>query len=81
MRTIVSYNLFSSKVYMKVKQFIKKLRQVGVEIIGGRGKGGHILARYKGKHAAIPMHGDADMEKIFISKICKQLGIKFKEVA
>jgi len=66
---------------MKVKQFIQKLRRAGVEIIGGRGKGGHMLARYNGKQATIPIHGDADMGKIFLSKICKQLGITFKKIA
>ncbi len=66
---------------MKAKQFIQKLRRVGVKVIGGRGKGGHMLARYKGKQATIPTHGDADMGRIFLSKICKQLGITFKDLA
>lgn len=65
---------------MKVKQFIRKLRQAGVEIIEGRGKGGHVLARYKGKQATIPVHGDTDMGDIFLKKICKQLGIVFEEI-
>lgn len=65
---------------MKVKQFIQKLRRMGVEIIEGRGKGGHVLAKYKGKQTTIPIHGDADMGNIFLKKICKQLGIKFEEI-
>jgi mRNA interferase HicA len=65
---------------MKVKQFIQKLRKIGVEIIEGRGKGGHILAKYQGKQTTIPIHGDADMGSIFLKKICKQLGIKFEDV-
>jgi predicted RNA binding protein YcfA (HicA-like mRNA interferase family) len=65
---------------MKVKQFIQKLRRSGVEIIERRGKGGHVLAKYKDKQATIPIHGDADMGNIFLKKICKQLGIKFEDI-
>lgn len=65
---------------MKCKQFIQKLRRVGVEIIMGRGKGGHCLARYNGKQATIPIHGDADLGKLFLRKICKQLGIYFEDI-
>jgi predicted RNA binding protein YcfA (HicA-like mRNA interferase family) len=65
---------------MKVKQFIQKLRRAGVEIIEGRGKGGHVLAKYNGKQATIPVHGDADMGNIFLKKICKQLGIAFEDI-
>lgn len=65
---------------MKVKQFIQKLRRVGVEIIEGRGKGGHVLAKYRGKQTTIPIHGDADMGNIFLKKICKQLEIKFEDI-
>jgi mRNA interferase HicA len=65
---------------MKGKQFIKKLRGIGVEIIEGRGKGGHCLARYKGKQTTIPTHGDADMSNWFLKKICKQLGICFEDI-
>lgn len=65
---------------MKVKQFIQKLRRAGVEIVEGRGKGGHVLAKYKDKQTTIPVHGDADMGNIFLKKICKQLGITFEEI-
>lgn len=65
---------------MKAKQFIQKLRRNGVEIIEGRGKGGHVLAKYNGKQTTIPIHGDADMGNIFLKKICKQLGIKFEDI-
>jgi len=65
---------------MKGKQFIQKLRKIGVEIIEGRGKGGHCLVKYKGKQTTIPVHGDADMGNIFLKKICKQLGLNFKDI-
>jgi len=65
---------------MKVKQFIQKLRRIGVEIVEGRGKGGHVLAKYKENQATIPVHGDADMGPVFLKKICKQLGIEFKDI-
>jgi mRNA interferase HicA len=57
---------------MKVKQFLKKLHGTGVEIVEGRGKGGHVLAKYKDKQTTIPVHGNADMGNIFLKKICKQ---------
>jgi len=65
---------------VKVKQFIKKLRQAGVNIIEGRGKGGHVLAKYNGKQTTIPIHGDADVGNIFLKKRCKQLGIALDEI-
>ena len=65
---------------MKVKQFIQKLRKIGVEVIEGRGKGGHVLAKYNSKQTTIPVHGDADIGNIFLKKICKQLGIKFEDI-
>ena len=60
---------------MKAKQLIKRLRKHGVELIKGRGKGGHQLARYRGKQTTIPVHGDKDLGPQLIELICKQLGI------
>lgn len=65
---------------MKAKQFIQKLRRIGVKIIEGRGKGGHVLAIYKDKKTTIPIHGDTDISPIFIKKICKQLTISSEEL-
>jgi len=60
---------------MKSKQVIRKLKKIGVEFTKGRGKGGHQLARYKGKQTTIPVHGDSDLGPNFIKIMCKQLGI------
>ena len=60
---------------MKSKQLIRKLKKIGVEFTKGRGKGGHQLARYKGKQTTIPVHGDSDLGPNFIKIMCKQLGI------
>ena len=65
---------------MKPKQFIQKLRRFGVEIIEGRGKGGHVLAKYHGMQTTIPIHGNTDLGNVLIKKICKQLEIKFDEI-
>jgi len=65
---------------MKGRQFLQKLRKIGVVIIEGRGKGGHCLVKYNGRQTTIPVHGDADMGNIFLKKICKQLGIDPKSV-
>ena len=60
---------------MKARQLIKRLKNQNVEIIRGRGKGGHYLAKYRGKQTTIPVHGDSDLGPNFIRMICKQLGI------
>ncbi len=65
---------------MKVKQFIQKLRRIGATIVEGRGKGGHVLVKFRDKKTTIPIHGDMDMSHIFLKKICKQLGISFEEL-
>ena len=65
---------------MKGREFIRKLKRIGVEITKGRGKGGHCLARYKGKQATIPVHGDVDIATPFLKELCKQLGIDPRNV-
>ncbi len=65
---------------MKGKQFIKRLRSHGVEIIEKRGKGGHVLAKFGGKQSTIPVHGDTDFDPVFLQKICKQLGVDPKDI-
>jgi mRNA interferase HicA len=56
---------------MKVRELIRKLRRPGVEIVRGRGKGGHVPARYQGRQATIAVP--------FVKEICKQLGIDPKD--
>jgi mRNA interferase HicA len=70
----------SYHVFMKAKQFLKKLKYLGVEFEAGRGKGGHYLARYQGKQTTVPVHGDADISPVFMKIICKQLGINPKDL-
>jgi mRNA interferase HicA len=65
---------------MKGKQFIKRLKQYGVEIIEKRGKGGHVLAKFGGKQTTIPVHGDADFDPAFLKHILKQLGIDPEDI-
>ncbi|MBW1940828.1 MAG: type II toxin-antitoxin system HicA family toxin [Deltaproteobacteria bacterium] len=56
---------------MKSRELLRKLKKIGVEFVKGRGKGGHQLARYRGKQATIPVHGDADIGPQFIKMLCK----------
>lgn len=60
---------------MKGKQLIKKLRALGVEIETGRGKGGHVQARFNDKKAVIKTHGAKDLSNNYVKLVCKQLGI------
>lgn len=43
-------------------------------MIAGRGKGAHVLLRYKGRQTTLPVHS-ADLAPHFIRMICKQLGL------
>ncbi len=65
---------------MKSAQLVRKLRKIGVEFVKGRGKGGHLLAKYQGKQTTVPIHGDTDLGPQFIKLICKQLGINPKDI-
>lgn len=59
---------------------MKRLKRNGVEVIEHRGKGGHVLAVYQGKQTTVPFHGSADMDPVFLKRICKQLGLDPDEI-
>ena len=65
---------------MKGRQLIRRLRAAGVEIIRSRGKGGHVVARYRGRQTTVPSHSDRDIGPEFIREICKQLGLDPRRV-
>ena len=65
---------------MKGRQLIRRLRAAGVEIVERRRKGGHVLARYRGSQATVPVHGGRDIGPDFIRDLCKQLGLDPKRV-
>jgi predicted RNA binding protein YcfA (HicA-like mRNA interferase family) len=67
-------------MFMKSKQLIRQLKKLGVEFAKGRGKGGHQLAKFKGKQTTVPIHGDADIGPIFIKKLCIQLDLDPDEI-
>ena len=60
---------------VKGKEFIKRLKRNGVEIIEGRGKGGHVWAIHNGRKTTVPFHGSTDVDPNFLKMICKQLGL------
>lgn len=64
---------------MKAKEFIKRLKRNGVEVIENRGKGGHVMAVCGAKKATVPIHS-ADIGPVFLKRICKQLGLDPKDV-
>ncbi len=65
---------------MKGRQFIRKLRRAGVEIDTKRGKGGHVGVTSRGRATVVPVHGDTDLAPEFLRRICKQLGIDWRNV-
>jgi mRNA interferase HicA len=64
---------------MKAKEFIKRLKRAGVEIIEG-GKGSHVRLFYNNRKTTIPFHGSKDVDPVFLKEICKQLGLDPKEI-
>lgn len=64
---------------MKMREFSPPQTK-GVAISKGRGKGGHVLAKFEGKGTTIPCHGAKDVDPEFLKRICKQLGIEPKEI-
>jgi mRNA interferase HicA len=65
---------------MKIREFQRKLKQIGVKIIPGRGKGGHVRLEFYDRQSVLPVHGSKDLDPVFIKTICKQLGINLKEI-
>ena len=65
---------------MKGRQLIRRLKVAGVEIIESRGKGGHVVARHRGRQTTVPIHGSRDIGPDFIRDLCKQLGLDPKRV-
>lgn len=65
---------------MKARQFLRRLREAGVEIDESRGKGGHVLVRFRGRWSTVPVHGAVDLGPDFLRTICKLLGIDPKLV-
>ena len=65
---------------MKVRQFLRKLSAAGCSIDESRGKGGHMVVRYKGRWTTVPHHGSSDLTPTFMRLVCKQIGLDPKEV-
>lgn len=59
---------------------MRKFKRLGVEIVKGRGEGGHCLARYKGRQTTIPLHGDVDIAGPFLKELCRQPGIDPRDI-
>ena len=66
---------------MKERQFVHLLKKAGVSIITDRGKGGHILAKYQGRQATIPIHSDHELKPDFLKMlVVKELGLELARV-
>jgi mRNA interferase HicA len=65
---------------MKAREFLRRLQRVGAEVVAKRGKGSHVLVRYKGCSSTVPVHGGLDLDPVFLREVCKQLGLKPQEV-
>jgi predicted RNA binding protein YcfA (HicA-like mRNA interferase family) len=64
---------------MKSKEFIKRLKRAGVEIIEG-GKGSHVKVAFKNRKTTVPVHGNTDIRNNLLKEICKQLGLDHEEI-
>ncbi|MEW5912979.1 MAG: type II toxin-antitoxin system HicA family toxin [Thermodesulfobacteriota bacterium] len=66
---------------MKERQFVHLLKKAGVVIISDRGKGGHVLAKYRGRQTTIPIHSDHELSPDFLKMlVVKQLGLELAQV-
>ena len=65
---------------VKGKELVRRLRRAGVEVAGRQGGTGHLVARYQGNKAPVPMHGDRDIGPDFIKRLCKELGLDPRRV-
>lgn len=65
---------------MKPREFLRRLQRAGAEVVAKRGKGSHVLVRYKGRSSTVPVHGGLDLDPDFLREVCKQLGLKPQEV-
>lgn len=65
---------------MKAKQFIKKLEAIGVDVIPGRGKGGHCRLELNGRRSVLSVHGARDLGPEYMKTVCRQLGLNPKDV-
>ena len=59
---------------------MRRLRRAGVEVAARAGGTGHLVARYRGNKAPVPMHGDRDIGPEFVKMLCKQLGLDPRRV-
>ncbi len=62
------------------RQLIRRLKAAGVEVSDSRGKGGHVIVRYRNRQTTVPVHGRCDIGPDFIRDLCKQLGLDPKRV-
>lgn len=65
---------------MKGREFLRRLRRAGVEIVPKRGKGSHVLVRYEGRSSTVPLHAGLDLDPDFLKEVCKQLRLNTQEV-
>lgn len=65
---------------MKAREFLRRLRRAGAEIVAKRGKGSHVLVRYKGRCSTVPLHSGMDLDPDFLKEVCKQLGLDPHEI-
>jgi predicted RNA binding protein YcfA (HicA-like mRNA interferase family) len=56
---------------MKAREFLRRLQMVGAEVVAKRGKGSHVLVRYKGRSSTIPVHGGLDLDPVFLREVCR----------
>lgn len=65
---------------MKTRELLRKLKQFGVIVIAGRGKGGHVRLVFQGRKSVLPTHGGKDIDPVFVKTVCKQLGINPEKI-
>ncbi len=60
---------------MTGRELIRRLRSLGGEIVTGRGKGGHVMVRFKGRVTYVPT-GTGDLPSGTLAAILRALGLR-----
>ena len=57
---------------MTSRELLRRLRQLGAQIVPGRGKGGHVLVLLNGEHTIVPT-GSGELPPGTLATIRRQL--------
>lgn len=64
---------------MTSRELLRKLRRLGATIDSKRGKGGHVMVRFRDRVSVVPT-GSGEIRRGTLFKILRDLGLKLEEL-